>query len=198
MGGETLDRVVASVDYQAITERDVEIEYRFEQFLNGKKPAGSPDAKAREDIRNRLIEQALLAEEAPNSALPAVTEETLASDLAEIQKRFESVEAFRGALAAVGLNVNQVLDRLRLRETILELTDKRLRPQAWVDRPEIEKYYNETFVPDFKKHNSGPAPVLSDVEGEIREILTQEKINQLLDEWIKDLKTNHRVEIHSF
>jgi SurA-like N-terminal domain len=195
--GETLDRVVASVDSKAITERDVVIEYRFEQFINGKQPQGDPDAQDREEIRNRLIEQALLAEEAASSALPAISQETLVSDLADIQKKFENEKAFRAALAAAGLNTDQVLERLRLRETILDLTDKRLRPQAWVERPEIEKYYNETFVPAFKRRNEGPAPVLPDVEGQIREILIQGKINKLLGEWISDLETTHRVELRS-
>ena len=189
---------MASVDYQAITERDVEIEFRFEQFLNGKPPEGSPDAQTRKDIRNRLIEQVLLDQEAPSSALPAVPEETLASDLADIQKKFDSPQAYRAALQAVGLNTGQVLDRLRGRKTILELIDKRLRPQAWVDRSEIEEYYRQTFVPAFQQHNPGQPPDLADVESKIREILTQQKINKPLDQWISDLKSNHRVELRSF
>jgi SurA-like N-terminal domain len=195
--GETLDRVVASVDYQAITQRDVEIEYRFEQFLNGKQPLENPDVKAREEIRNRLIEQALLADEAGHSVLPAITPTALKGDLAEIQKKFDTPEAFRSALAATGLDLNQVLDRLRARETIMDFADKRLRPQAWVEPTEVEEYYKETFVPAFKQHNPGPAPALADVEGKIREILTEEKINKLLSEWISDMKTNHRVELRS-
>jgi SurA-like N-terminal domain len=195
---ETLDRVVASVDYQAITERDVEIEYRFEQFLAGKQPKGRPDAQARKDTLNRLIEQAILAEEAPNFSLAAVPQKTLATDVSDIQEKFGSPEAYRAALAAVGLSSDQVLERLRLRETILDLIDKRLRPQAWVESSEIEKYYNETFVPNFKRHNPGKPPELADVEKEIREILTQEKINTLLDQWIADLRANHRVEVRSF
>lgn len=196
--GETLDGVVASVDYNAITERDVEIEYRFEQFVDGKQPVGSPVGQAREDIRSRLIDQALLAQEAAHASLPVVNQETVAADLADIQKKFANPEAFRTALVAVGITVAQALDRLRLRETLLALTEKRLRPQAWVERTEIEKYYNETFVPAFKRQNQGPAPALDDVEGKIREILTQEKINKLLDEWLADLKTHHRVELHSY
>jgi hypothetical protein len=196
--GETLDRVVASVDYQAITARDVEMEYRFEQLLKGDPATGTPDEQARQDIRNRLIEQALLEQQIPGSGIPPIKKETLTSGLADIQKKFGSERAFETALHAAAFDDRQVLARLRLRESILELTDKRLRPQAWVDRSEIEKYYNDTFVPAFKAHNQGPSPALADVQDKIREILIQEKINQLLDEWIADLKTNHRVVLHSF
>jgi hypothetical protein len=195
--GETLDRVVAAVDYRAITERDVEIEFHLEQFLNGELPAGNPDEKAREEVCNRLVQQALLAREAQNLSAAPAPEETVAADLADIQKKFGSPEAYQAALKALGLDTHQVLDRLRLRETILELIDKRLRPQAWVDNSEIENYYHDTFIPAFKRHNPGPAPDLADVQDKIREILTQEKINKLLDQWIFDLKTTHRVELFS-
>jgi hypothetical protein len=195
--GETLDRVVAAVDYRAITERDVEIEFRFEKFLNGEQPAGNPDAKAREEIRNRLVQQALLAQEVPNLSASPVPEETVAAELADIQKKFDSPEAYQAALRSLGLDTNQVLDRLRLRETILELIEKRLRPQAWADNSEIENYYHDTFIPAFKQHNPGPAPDLADVQDKIREILTQGKINTLLDQWISDLKATYRVELFS-
>ena len=67
---ETLNRVVAAVDYQAITDRDLVSEYHYEQLLNGKFPKGEPDSKAREEIRNRLVEQALLSQEAQDAGLP--------------------------------------------------------------------------------------------------------------------------------
>jgi SurA-like N-terminal domain len=194
---ETLDRVVASVDYRAITDCDVELEFHYEQLLNGVQPAGMPAAQAREQIRNRLVEQMLLAEEAQDSKVPAVTQETLAQDVADIQKKLGSPEAFQAALGAAGLNADQLLDRLRRRDTIERLTDLRLRPQVWVESSEIEKYYNQTFLPSFKAHNQSQPPALDEVEGKIREILTEEKINKLLDSWISELKATHRVVLHS-
>ncbi len=194
---ETLDRVVASVDYQAITDRDVEIEYRYEQILNGKQPGRTPDAPTRNAVRDRLVEQALLAQEIPDSHLPPVTQDTLAGDLAGIQKKFAGPEAFEGALKEAGINTRQLLDRLRLGDSISALIDARLRPQAWVEQSEIETYFNETFLPTFKQQNPGPPPSLDEVKDKIRAILTEEKINKLLDEWISDLKARHRVELRS-
>lgn len=193
-----MDRVVASVDYRAITERDVEIEFRFEQFLNAKQPAGKPDTQERSEIRDRLVEQDLLSQEIPNLAASPIPEKKPAAELADLQKRFASQEAYQAALRATGLDTGQVLDRLRKREAILELIDQRLRPQAWVDNSEIQNYYQDTFVPAFKQHNSGSPPDLADVQDKIREILLQEKINKLVEQWISDLKTTHRVELRSF
>lgn len=185
------------MDYQAITGRDVETEYHYEQILNGKQPGGTPDDPTRSAIRDRLVEQALLAEEIPDSHLPTVTEETLAADMAEIQKKFPGPEAFEAALKEAGISTPQFLARLRQRDSISVLVDTRLRPQAWVEQSEIETYYNETFVPALKQQNHGPTPSLDDVKDKIRAILTEEKINKLLDEWISDLKGRHRVQLRS-
>jgi peptidyl-prolyl cis-trans isomerase SurA len=192
---ETLNRVVAAVDYQAITERDVVFEFHYEQLLNGQFPKGEPDAKAREQIRNRLVEQVLLSQEAQESQLPKVTPEALARDRADLQKKFGSPEAFEEALRAAGLDNVGLLARLRRRDLIAEQTELRLRPQAWVEQSEIETYYNDTFVPEFKQHNQGQPPALDDVSDKIREILVEEKINKLLDDWISDLKSIHRVDL---
>lgn len=190
---ETLNRIVAAVDYQAITERDVVSEFHYEQLLNGKLSPGEPDARTREQIRNRLVEQTLLYQEARNARLPEATSDALTRDLADLQRKFESPKAFEDALRAAGLDDAGLLERFRRRDLIAEQTELRLRPQAWVEPSEIETYYQETFVPEFKQHNQAQAPALDEVSGKIREILVEAKINKLLDNWISDLKSIHRI-----
>jgi hypothetical protein len=41
-------------------------------------------------------------------------------------------------------------------------------------------------------------PPLSEVDGQIREVLTQKRINELLDQWIEELKPASRVRFYSF
>ncbi|HVB28714.1 MAG TPA: hypothetical protein VNG91_02770, partial [Terriglobia bacterium] len=57
---ETLDRVVASIGNNAITRSDVVEEYRFERFLDGKPPVGTPGQDERQAVLGRLISQNLL------------------------------------------------------------------------------------------------------------------------------------------
>ena len=192
---ETLNRVVAAVDYQAITDRDLVSEYHYEQLLNGKFPKGEPDSKARVEIRNRLVEQALLSQEAQDAGLPKVTPEALTRDLADLRKKFDSPKAFEDALHAAGLDDAEILERLRRRDLIAEQTELRLRPQAWVEPSEIEAYYQHTFVPEFKQHNQEQPPALDEVSDKIRDILVEQKINKLLDDWISDLKAIHRIDL---
>ena len=196
---ETLDRVVASIGNVALTASDVEQEYRFELFRNGQTPVTPPDLATLERVRDRLIDQRLLAEEAEaenveRADLPRQAAETLI----EVRTKYPSEEAFQSALQTLGTSEGEVLSRLEDQASVLQIIDQRLRPAAWVEQTEIETYYHETFVPEYARHTVGPAPALEEVESQIREILVQQKIDQLLATWLQELKAGRRVRLHSF
>ena len=88
---EILDRVVASIGDVAITQSDVEREYRLERFLDGQWPAPPPDSKKLEQVRERLTDQKLLLEEeTQDSCHDAALEKTAAEELDGVRKRFPS------------------------------------------------------------------------------------------------------------
>jgi hypothetical protein len=196
---ETLDRVVASIGNVALTASDVEQEYRFELFRNGQTPVTPPDLATLERVRDRLIDQRLLAEEAEAESIErADLPRQAAQALAEVRKKYPSEEAFQSALQTLGTSEGEVLSRLKEQAAVLQIIDQRLRPAAWVEQTEIETYYHETFVPEYARHTVGPAPALEEVESQIREILVQQKIDQLLATWLQELKAGRRVRLHSF
>jgi peptidyl-prolyl cis-trans isomerase SurA len=196
--GETLDRVVASIGPVAITQRDVEEEYHFEQFLQGRSPTGSPDPADRKVLLNRLISQRLLAEQmGSEAAASGNAKKTAEKSLNEVRKDFPSDTEYRSALHALGMTEPQVLKRLAIYQRTLRMIDERLRPSAWPDPKEVEAYYKESFVPEYAKNHSTPPPPLADVHDEIQEILVQRKINQLLEKWLERLKSTSRVTIYS-
>ncbi len=196
---ETLDRVVVSIGNTAVMESEILSEYRFELFLNGKDPRAIPDTPALESARDRLVDQKLLAiEEVTDVIAPEEIGKAASNRLTEIRRKFATEEAFQSSLQLLGLNVEEVLARLAEHEHILRLIDRRLRPEAVVESTEVEAYYLDTFVPQYSARGEGPPPALSEVEGQIREILTQKKIDELLSTWLKELKSAHRVTVHSF
>ncbi|HZT69730.1 MAG TPA: SurA N-terminal domain-containing protein [Terriglobia bacterium] len=196
--GEMLNRIVASVGDTAITQRDVIEEYRFERFLDGKPPTGSPNAQESQAVLSRLISQTLLAEqisasgrESKNAAKSA--EETLK----EVRGKFPDEQAYQSALQSLGMTEQQVLKRLAMYQRTLGMINNRLRPSALPDPKDIEDYYKNTFVPAYAKEHQGAPPPLDDVREQIREILVQKKMNELLDDWLDRLKSTHRVAIYS-
>lgn len=188
--------MAASVDGVAITLSDAERACWFEIFLNGEVPQAAPDRAALDRARDRLIDQALLVREADADGISAADSGPVAAEgLTAIRKKFGSEAAFQSALRSLRINEPQVLEKLGDRDRILRLIDRRLRPSAQVEPSEIELYYRNVFAPEYARRGEGPAPPLGEVESQIRELLTQKKMNELLDAWLSNLKSEHRVRI---
>ncbi len=194
---EILDRVVASIGNTAITQSDVEREYRLEMFLSqGRVPATPPDPNALQQTQSKLIDQELLQQEL--SSYPVNSKEIqrqAAERLSAVRKMFKTNDDFQAALRAVGMSPSELLEHLEEQQRILRMIDERLRPAAGVTQEEIENYYRATFVPEFKKQSRSAPPPVADVQDKIQEILVQRKINQLLDEWLSELRKDHHVRI---
>jgi hypothetical protein len=196
---ETVDRVVASIGNAALTASDVEQAHRFELFLNGQPPSAPAAPATLERVRDRLIDQRLLGEEAEAEKVERTDlPRQAAATLAEVRRKYPSEQAFQAALRTLEMDEREVLQRLEDQALVLRIIDQRLRPAAWVERAEIEAYYQKTFGREHMTQAAGPAPALEDVENQIREILAQEKIDQLLPTWLEELKTSRRVRLHSF
>jgi hypothetical protein len=196
---QVLDRVVVSIENSVITQSDVEREYRLEMFLSqGRVPAAPPDPAAFQQTQSKLINQDLLQQEL--SAYPVNAKEIqrrAAERLSAVRRMFKSDADFQAALCAVGMSSRELLDHLEEQQRILRMIDERLRPAAGVTQEEIEDYYRTTFVPEFKKQSRSAPPSVADVQDKIQEILVQKKINQLLDEWLSELRKDHHVRIIS-
>jgi hypothetical protein len=184
----------------AITANDVMQEYQFERFLDAQWPPPPPTAVRLKDVGERMTYQILLThEESLGPDDQTASENSAAQRLAAVRKAFSYPQNYEVALKQLGLTEAQVLARMAQQELMLRLIDQRLRPAAFPGEDEVNQYYNSTFVPEFEKKNSGASPpALQRVETQIREILTQKNINELLGQWIDELKPATNVRFHSF
>jgi hypothetical protein len=198
-GAEILDRVVASIGNVAITQSDVEREYRLERFLDGQWPPPTPDRKALDQARERLVYQRLLLEEETQdvSRDPAL-EKTAAEELVGLRKRFPSEQEFQSALQSLHMDEKQILTTLIDQQRVLRIIEQQLRSAAAPGTSDVESYYRDVFTPEYTRTHRPPVPPLTEVEGQIREILAQKKINELLASWLEELKPSRRVRFYSF
>jgi hypothetical protein len=196
---EVVDRVIASIGNEAITQSDAEDEYRLERFLEGESPQDHPDPAQLDAARDRLLDQKLLLREAETEGgeLPDLPEKTHKL-LDETRKKFPDEAAYERALQLLGMDEQALLRRLALQVVTLRLIDQRLRPAAWVERKEIESYYQDTFVPEHERRAAGPPPPLEDVEAQIREVLVEQRIDKLLTAWLAELRSSHQVKAYTF
>ena len=197
---QTLDRVVASVGDVAITESDVVREYGLEILIQeGKLPNTPPDAATLDRVRDRLIDQTLLAQETRAEGLEWPGARSAAQQrLAEVRKRFSSAKAFDSALRSLGMSENQFLEVLAAQQRTLRLIEQRLRPAASPGQAEIQTYYRETFLREYAKRSPGAPPRLAEVESQIREILVQKRINEQLTAWLEELRSSRKVKLYPF
>ena len=196
---EVLDRVVASIGEVAITQSDVEHEYRLERLLDGQWPPPAPDSKALEQVRERLTYQKLLLEEETQdlSHDPAL-EKTAADELDGVRKRFPSEQDYQSALHSLHMDEKQILTTLIDQQRILRIIEERLRPGATPGMPEVESYYRDVFTPEYTRTHGPPVPPLMEVKAQIQEILVQKKIDELLASWLEELRPSRRVYFYSF
>jgi hypothetical protein len=75
-----------------------------------------------------------------------------------------------------------------------QLIDARFRPSIQVSAAEIEKYYREQLMP---KIPVSDRVSLADAAPKIREILVQDKMNQLLNSWLETLRSQAQIRITS-
>jgi hypothetical protein len=194
---EILDRVVASIDNFAITESDVESEYRLERFLDGQWPPPAPDSATLDKVRERLTYQHLLLQEASrDAAATAEMEKDAAAQMEATRGRFAGSHGFQAALESLNLEEHQLMQVLTDQQRIMRVIEQRLRPNAIPSTPDTETYYHDVFVPEYKKTHDTPPPPLGEVESQIREVLTQKRIDQLLSAWLDELRPGRRVRFH--
>jgi parvulin-like peptidyl-prolyl isomerase len=192
--GEVLDRIVATVNGHVILQSDWEDAIRYEAFIAGHQPddLSGVDRKA---VLDRLIDQELLREQMHASDFPQAADDEVAKRIAEVRKQYPDAttdEAWRAVLARYGLTEAGLKERVGLQLNLMRLVDARLRPNVNIDGKSIESYYNQELLPELRQSGAKDVP-LADVSGKIKELLTEQKVNQLLVAWLQNLRSGSQI-----
>jgi len=192
--GDILDRMVATVNNHAILQSEWQDAVHYEAFVDGRalgqlKPG---DWKAALDS---LIDQELLREQMRSSGFPHASSEEVQKRIEEIRKQYPGAESdggWQAALGRYGLTENELKQRVALQVDLLGLVDARLRPNIVIDSKSIESYYNHELLPRLRQSGAEPVP-LAEVTPKIKELLTQQKMNQMLVAWLQDLRSGSAI-----
>ena len=191
---EVIDRIVATVNGHIILQSDWDDALRYEALLNGR-ALNDFTAEDRRAVLDRLIDQELLGEQMKSASFKHCTEAEAAARLAEARKQYREAatdEGWRSVLARLQLAEKDLLAHVQTQVDLMRLVDAHLRPTVQIDSKTVEAYYQDKFVPQLKQ--SGASEVsLADVSGKIRELLTQEKVNELLVSWLQTLRSESKV-----
>lgn len=191
-----LDRVVGIINGDVLLDSDVQEEMRFAVL----QPYGSQAGEtSRQRAAERLVNRTLILQQMNDplqmQKVPQPSDKEVQQRIEELKKQIpacrryhcETTEGWHQFLAGNGFTERQVETRWRQRIRILQFTEARFRSGIRVPHAEIEAYYEKNLVPQFEKEKVKP-PALNTIESRIEEILLQEKVNELLQEWLKSLR----------
>jgi hypothetical protein len=184
---QIVDRIVVRIEDDILTQSDLDQLAAYQELVTG-------SADSNDRLTQELIEQWIVNSEAEAAHFPAAPESEVSGDIANIEKKFPNLDAYRARLAELGLSADDV-HQMVARQTYLErYLDSKFRDSVQIDPKDVEKYYNDQLVPALRKQGQ-PVPALGEVQDHIRELLTEQEINRLADQWLDESKGRLRIEI---
>jgi len=193
---EVIDRIVATVNGHIILRSDWDEALCYEALLNGRALSQFTDDERRA-VLDRLIDQELLGEQMKSAFFQHASEAEAAARLADARKLYPeaaTAEGWQSVLGRFRLGEKDLLAHVQQQIDLMRLVDAHLRPAVQIDSKTIEAYYREKFVPQLKQTGAGEIP-LADVSGKIRELLTEEKVNELMVSWLQALRSESKVSV---
>ena len=192
--GETLDRIVASVDRHAITRSDVEQEARFSHLIEGH--GGAVTAHDEVAALERLIDRNLIADQIAVFGTIPVSKSEVDVKIGEMRKQIPSAEPdseWHRLLGVNGLSEQDVQTRVMQELRTLRFIDLRFRSEVRVGPRSLQTYYDTKFVPEMKAKGLTPLP-LDQVQDQIEAVLREERVNGLISDWLKTLRNQSRIQ----
>jgi SurA-like N-terminal domain len=187
--GEVLDAIVATVNRKPILLSDWDEAVCYELFMQ-RRPVAQVKKVDRVTALQRLIDRQLLRAQMGDTHYLQPSEEDLQNDLAKLRSQVpegKDEQSWRNLLASYGLSDELLKAHLRTELQVMNFVEVHLRPNVHVQPEEVEAYYKGQLLPDLEKTGSRMVS-FADVEPRIRELLTQQRMDELLDAWLHNLR----------
>jgi len=194
--GEVIDGIVASVNRQPILRSDWDEAVRFEAFMQ-QKPVSEMTESDRIRALRRIIDRDLLAGQMGDANYMRPSDDRLQQDIAKLRAQVPDGNddaAWRSLLARYGLTEGVLKRHLRDEVQVMDFIEVRLRPNVHISDDDVAAYYKNQLLPDLQQ-NGGKIVPLDQVKTRIHEVLTERRIDELLDSWLHNLR--QQADIHT-
>ena len=194
--GEVIDGVVATVNHQPILRSDWDAAVRFEAFMQQKHLEDVSEGD-RVVALQHLIDRQLLKAQMGDTSYMQPKQDALEQDIDKVRAQVPNGKddvVWQKLLASYGFTEDNLKEHLKVEFQTMNFIEVRLRPNVHVPEEDVEAYYREQLIPDLQR-NGGSAVALTDVAPRIRELLTQQRMDEMLDVWLHNLR--QQAEIHS-
>jgi hypothetical protein len=195
--GSEVDRVVAIVNGELILDSDVDQERRFAALL----PYGEASGPYNRDAAiERLINRDLILQQLELQPGDEITQEAASRDLDALRKSIPTCKEYHCEtqtgwdkfLATEGFTEESLTSLWRQRMKVLAFIELRFRMGIDITPQEINAYYEKTLLPQYAALKVTPPPV-STISSRIQEVLLQQRVSKLLDDWLDSLRAQGNV-----
>jgi len=195
--GDAVDRVVAIVNGDLILDSDVDRERRFAELLPYGEAAGG---YKRDEAIERLINRDLILQQVALQPGDEVTVQAAAKDLDALrpsipacaQYHCETEEGWDKFLASEGFTEQSLTTLWQQRMEVLEFIELRFRMGVRITPADIQAYYTKTLLPEYAAKHAKAPPVRT-ISKRIQEVLLQQRVSKLLDDWLASLRAQGSV-----
>lgn len=179
-----VDRIIATVEEEVITLSDLKISIHFNLY---------PEFNKREINKylERIINQKLVKLKTERN-FPL--EEEVQKERKRLIEEFGSEENLIKELEKFGLNLSDLEKYIKEKLYFNKVIEERAQFIIPITLDEIEKYYNEKYVPEQKRKNLYPKSLLEVAAG-IESKIARQKREKLISSWLQELKKDVNIEI---
>lgn len=186
-----IDQIAIVIGDSIVKDSDIERDIRGTAFMNGD-PLDLSEA-ARKKAASRLIDQVFIRREIESGDYPDATWKQTDEQIARLaRQRFKTQAAFEAALRRYGFTEVDLRTLVQWQLTILSFINIRFKPAVLVTDEDIEKYYNEHAAALAREHPGKSS--LDDLRDEIRQTLTDERVNQQFFAWLDEQRKSNKIQ----
>jgi hypothetical protein len=193
--GEVIDGVVATVNRKPVLRSQWEEAVRFEAFMHQKQLVNVSEQERFAALK-RLIDRELLDAQMVDEKALRPSESELHEDLVKLREKFQTNgddASWQALMHSYGLTEDVIAAHLKDEVQVMNFIDVQLRPNVRIQDADVQAYYQAKLVPDLKE-NGARQLSLDEVAPKIRELLTQQHMDEMLDAWLHNLRQQSRIQ----
>lgn len=180
-----VDGIAARIGNDVLTDSEVRELEDYQKLVEGQ-------AQNRAKITDELVDQWIVETDALTTKFPHPTAAEVTREFQALVKEFPSREQFQARLAQIGLTQDQVRQVLERQLYYARFLSYKFHAATQVTASQIQAYYQREFIPELQKRHLA-APPLTQVDAQIRQLLTQEQINEKAAQWLEEAKARLRI-----
>ena len=189
---ETVDKTVATVSDSVRTELITYSDLLWQLALQPNAPLNPPTSDDLNRALQLIINQRLFALEAQRLPQATPTGDETDAEIKRVLALFPSTAEFESRLRQVGFDSvkDDNFERMMAQRVAIEkYIDFRFRSFVVITAEDEEKYFQNVFVPEFRRKNPGLLmPTITEKRVEINQILTDQKVITEIEKFLDEAK----------